>query len=426
MFKKYILKNNMRLVTAPLKSSKTVAVFALVGTGSNYEKKELSGISHFLEHMMFKGTKNRKNTLAITEELDGIGAEYNAFTSNEYTGYYVKLDYTHLDTALDIVSDVMTNSIFQPKEIVKEKGVIIEEINMYKDNPQRQVAQYVENLLYGDQPAGRDITGTKETVSSIKRDDLVEYFNSQYTAKNTVICIAGNFDGKSIKDKVEKYFESFNKGEPNPSVGGKEKTFECQKEPASFIQYKETDQTHFFIAIRSFISMFDKKRFALNLLANILGGTMSSRLFTHIREKKGLAYYISSGVDGSSDTGYLWARAGVNNQKAYEAISAVLGELRKIKRKGITQKELKKAKEYFKGKTFMDIESSDEMASFLGMQEILKNEIMTPEEILKNINAVTVSEINKIAKEILKNENLNLALVGPFKEKNKFDDLLKI
>lgn len=422
MFKKHILKNGMRLITAPLKGTKTVAVLALVSTGSNYEEKEMSGISHFLEHMMFKGTKKRKDTLAITEELDGIGAEYNAFTSNEYTGYYVKSDYTHLDIALDIVSDVLVNSIFHPKEISKEKGVVIEEINMYRDNPQRQVAQYIENLLYGDQPAGRDVTGTKETVSAITRSGLTKYFNSQYTAKNTVVCVAGNFDIKTIESKVENYFSSFNGGEPKE----KAKVFECQKEPASFIQYKDTDQTHFFIAVRSFISMFDQRRFPLNLLANILGGTMSSRLFTRIREKKGLAYYISSGVDVSADTGYLWVRAGVNNQKAFEAISAVLKELRKIKQKGVTQKELKKAKEYFKGKTFMEIESSDELASFLGMQEVLKNEIMTPEEILKNINNVTVSDINKIAKDILKNENLNLALIGPFKDKKKFEDLLKI
>ncbi len=422
MYKKEQLKNNIRLVTAHLKDTQTVTVLVFVGTGSRYETKNISGISHFLEHMMFKGTEKRKNTLVISEELDSVGAEYNAFTGTEYTGYYVKADYTHLKLALDVISDMLINSKFHKKDIEKEKGVVVEEINMYKDNPMRQVAQNLERLLYGDQPAGWDIAGTKKGVNSFLRKDVVDYFNSQYTAENMIVCVAGNFNQEKIKKQVEKYFSKARKGEPKKMQAVKEK----QTAPRLDIEYKKTDQTHLFFALRSFVSSSNERRFSLAILANILGGNMSSRLFINVREKQGLSYYISSGSDTSSDTGYFWIRAGVDNKRAKEAVVAILKELKKIKQKGITKAELKKAKEYFKGKTLMDLESSDELASFLGAQEVLKKEILSPDEMMKKVNAVSLADVNSIAKEIFQNKNLNLALIGPFKDEKGFEKILKL
>ncbi len=421
MFKKYNLKNGIRLVTSKMNGTKTVTVLVLVGTGSKYETKNISGISHFLEHMMFKGTKKRKDTKTITEELDSVGAEYNAFTSNEYTGYYVKADWTNLDLALDIVSDMLLNSKFRKKDMEKEKGVVIEEINMYKDNPQRQVAQNIDKLLFGDQPAGWDIAGTKKSVLSYTRKDLLKYFKDHYVSKNTVVCIAGNFNEKNIKQKVNKYFFSLQKGEPKQ----KKPTKQRQDSPRSLIEYKKTDQTHIVVALRSDLSLFSEKRFALILLANILGGNMSSRMFINIREKQGLAYYISAGTDFSTDTGYLYIRAGIDNKRVKDAVKSILAELKKVKTKGVTQKELKKAKEYFKGKTIMELESSDELAGFLGTQEILKNKIETQDELIKKVSKVKLSEVNTMAKKLFDNKNLNLALIGPFKQ-GDFDDVLKI
>ncbi|MEK7453174.1 MAG: pitrilysin family protein [Patescibacteria group bacterium] len=422
MFKKEILKNNIRLITAPMREAMTVTVLVLIGTGSKYEVKEMSGISHFLEHMIFKGTKKRKDTLAISSELDSIGAEYNAFTSNEYTGYYVKADYTKIDLALDVVSDMLLNSKFNPKEIEKEKGVVIEEINMYKDNPMRQVSNNLGNLIYGDQPAGWDIAGTKDIIRSFIRKDVNKYFLSHYTSNNTVVCVAGNFDKEKIKDKVEKYFSGLRHG----SKKEKEKVFEDQKNSKSSIEYKKTDQTHMILAFRSFIPIADERAPILSILANILGGNMSSRLFINIREKQGLAYYINAGTDSSTDTGYFYIRAGIDNKRVHNAIEGILNEVKKVKYRGVTETELRRAKDYFKGKMVMDIESSDELAIFLGSQEILKNEILTLEDLIKRIEKVKLSQVNNLAKEIFQDKNLNLALIGPFKNKKEFDGLLKV
>jgi len=422
MYKKEKLKNKLRLISSQLKDTQTVTVLVFIKTGSRYETKDISGISHFLEHMMFKGTEKRKNTLVISEELDSVGAEYNAFTGSEYTGYYIKADYTHLNLALDMISDMLINSKFRKKDIEKEKGVVVEEINMYKDNPMRQVAQNLEHLLYGDQPAGWDIAGTKKSVESFSRKDVVSYFNLQYTAENTVICIAGNFDAKNIKKQVEKYFAKIKQGKAKKMLLVKEE----QSAPKLNIEYRKTDQTHLFFALRSFISNSDERRFSLAILASILGGNMSSRLFINVREKQGLSYYISSGSDTSSDTGYFWIRAGVDNKRAKEAVSAILKELKKVKAKGVTEAELKKAKEYFKGKTLMDLESSDELAGFLGAQEILKKDILSPKEMIKKIKSVKLSAVNDLAREVFQNKNLNLALIGPFKNKKDFEEILKI
>jgi predicted Zn-dependent peptidase len=421
MFKKTTLKNGLRILTVPMRETKTVTILVLVGTGSKYETKKISGISHFLEHMYFKGTKKRLSTIAIAEILDKVGGIYNAFTGGEYTGYFAKVDSTHLDLALDWVSDIFLNSTLPEKEIEKEKKVIIEEINMRNDHPMEHVQILWTKLLYGDQPAGWDVAGEKESVVKINRENLIEYMKSQYVAKNTVISLAGNFNEDSVIEKVKKYFSKINTQKPieKPMV------IEKQTKPALLLNPRETDQAHICLGVRAF-NLFHPKRYAQELLAVILGGMMSSRIFLEVRSKLGIAYYVSTTSEANPDTGFIYTQAGLDNQNVKKGILTVLKEYQKISNKKVSKKELKKAKDYLKGKTTLLLEPSDSKASFFAGQELLEEKILTPEEIFAKIDKVTAEDILKVARNIFRPEKLNLALIGPFKEKEKFEKLLKL
>jgi predicted Zn-dependent peptidase len=420
-FKKTLFSNGLRVITLPLKNTKAVTILILVGTGSKYERKELNGISHLLEHMAFKGTKNRPKAFDIAKELDGVGGVYNAFTGKEYMGFWVKVDKSHLNLACDVLSDMLFNSLFKTKEIEKEKKVIFEEINMTKDDPKSYVVELWEKLLYGDQPAGRTITGSKETVAKISRQDLLEYLESQLTGKSVVIVLAGNFWQGDALSKIRHFFSRFPKKEP----AIKEKTREFQKEPQVLLKFKETDQCHLCLGTRTF-NLFSPKRYPLAVLSVLLGGIMSSRLFIEVREKRALGYYIYSYPQHYTDTGYLVTQAGVDNKRVKEAIGVILKEYKRVRERKIPQKELKKAKENIKGKIYLSLETSDAWASFLGTQEILKKEISLPDKECAMIDKVTKDDVLKVAQEIFRPEKLNLALIGPFKEKNIFKDLLKL
>lgn len=420
-FKKTTLKNGLRIITVPTKNTKTVAVIVLVGTGSKYETKDINGISHFLEHMLFKGTKKRSNTMKIVEPLDQIGGHYNAFTSQEYTGYWAKVDASHLDLALDWVSDIYINSLFNVKEIDKERGTILQELNMIFDIPMNYVGYLWFELLYGDQPAGWHIVGTEDTVKSIQRNDFINYLKNHYSAKNTVITVAGNIKQEETINKIKKYFQKINEYKIKDKLPVKEK----QNKPQVLIYYKETDQTHLILGVRAY-NMFHPDRYALSILGDILGGYMSSRLFISVREKQGLAYYIKAGADMDTDVGYLAASSGVDNQRVDKAIKTILEEFKKITKQKVGPKELKKAKDHIKGSALISMEASDEQASFYASQELLTNKILTLEEKFSKINEVTVNDIQRVAKDIFKPEKLNLALIGPFKDKKRFDKLLKI
>ena len=422
MFKKTTLKNGLRVITAPQESTQAVTVLVLVGTGSKYEKKETKGISHLLEHLLFKGTRKRPNQIAIAEPLDRVGGIYNAFTGKEYTGFFAKVDAQHFDLALDIISDIYLNSKLDPKEIEKEKRVIIEEINMYYDTPSSYVQNLWDKVLYGDQPAGWDIAGTKESVLRISREDLFNYMKVQYSASNTVVCVAGNI-GNNFKviDKIKRYFSKI---KPKRTIQ-KPPVIEKQKKPKCLLKNKKTDQTHFCLGVRGY-NLFHPQRFAQELLAAILGGMMSSRLFIKIREELGLAYYIKTTADSNTDTGCLVTQAGVDNQRVEKAISAVLREYKKISQKKVPLKELKKAKEHLEGKMSLLLETSDARASFYGLQEILENKILSPREIYAKIDQVSANDILRVSQEVFHPQKLNLALIGPFKDSQRFQKLLKL
>lgn len=421
MFKKFILKNGLRIITIPQKNTQAVTVLVLVGTGSKYEKKEESGISHFLEHMYFKGTKKRPTSLEIAETLDKIGGIYNAFTSQEYTGYFAKVAASHFELALDWVSDIFLNSILPEKEVEKERGVIIEEINMRKDHPIEYVLVLWQKLLYGDQPAGWDIAGSIETVSKISRFHLINYRKEQYTAFNTIICLAGNFNEKKGVEKVKKYFSKIKTGK----IRKKPPIIENQTKPEVLLEERNTDQTHLAIGVKTY-NLFHPMRYAQEILGLILGGMMSSRLFEKIRTKMGIAYYIETDVYSDPDSGYLVTHTGLDNENVEKGILAILKEYKKVKEEGISKSELKKAKDCLKGKMTLLLESSDAQASFYAGQEILEKKILTPKEIFKKIDKVSQRDILKVARDIFRPEKLNLALIGPFKEEKKFKEILKI
>ncbi len=421
IYKKITLKNGLRIITIPQKNTQAVTVLVLVKTGSKYEKKEENGISHFLEHMCFKGTKKFPSPVAVAEVMDKLGGVYNAFTDQEYTGYFGKVESSYFKIVFDWVSELFLNPLLSKEEIEKEKKVIIEEINMIYDNPMTYVGVLWLKLLYGDQPAGWDIAGTKETVMKINRKKLLEYREKQYVPSNTLICLAGNFDQNLAKKMVEKYFSKLKPKTPLK----KEKVIEKQEKPECLLESRKTDQTHIILGVRGY-NLFHPLRYGLEILSIILGGMMSSRLFVKIRGKLGLAYYINSDVEENPDTGYLFIRSGIDNNRVDLAISTILKELKKMREKKISVSELKKAKENLKGKLALSLEPSDAQAIFFGLQELLENKILTLKEIYKKIDQVSPAMILKIARDIFKPEKLNLALVGPFEKKEKFEKILKI
>ncbi len=421
MYKKTTLSDGLRIITVPMADTKTVTVLVLVATGSKYETKEINGISHFLEHMTFKGTKKRPTPIAIVEPLDRIGSQYNAFTGQEYTGYYAKANGRHLDLLLSIMSDITLNPNFNQEEINKERGVIIEEINMYEDNPARKIGDVWTDLLYGDQPAGWDTAGKKEIIAKLMRDDFVRYHNNHYVAPKTVVVVSGTIESNNVIKKIKNLFKPVNAGKGKNKVPTKE----YQRKPEVKVFYKKTDQTHIALGVRSY-NIFDKRRYAADVLATILGGGMSSRLFQLLRDKMGAAYYVRTFSDESTDTGNLATWAGIDNRRAQEIIKAIIKEYQKIKRVKVSATELNKAKEHLEGGLILGIETSDELASFYGFQEILKNEIMKPEEVIKKIRAVNADDILEAAQDIFRPEKLNLAVIGPFKDKERFASLLKI
>lgn len=420
-YKKTKLSNGLRILTVPVKNTQTVTVVVMVGVGSRYETEKEAGLSHFIEHMMFKGTEKRPKTLDISEELDSIGGEFNAFTSSDKTAYYAKVDSKHLEVALDVVSDIFLNSKIENEEIEKEKGTIIQEINMIEDTPIVDVEIVLGNILYKKNPLGRHIAGFKKTVSTFKRKDFADYISRFYVANDTVVCIAGNFNEKKALRLARKYFSKMKKG-MKPKY---EKVIESQKLPEMILKNKNTDQTHLILGSRAY-DYNHRDRFVLGLLSIILGGNMSSRLFTEVREKRGLAYQIRTSVDSFEDCGYVATQAGVNHDKLEVTIETILNEYRKISREKVSQKELQNAKEYIKGKSVMGFESSDEVAMFFVDQETKKKKIMTLPEIFKNIDKVTENDILRVAKDVFQNKKLNLAVIGPHKNEKKLKKILNL
>ena len=420
-FEKITLDNGLRLILAPLPAFRSITAIILCGAGSRYETRETNGVSHFLEHMFFKGTKSRPTAAEISHALDEIGADYNAFTGKETTGYHIKSASEHLPLILEMLADMLWNSKFDEAEIEKERGVIIEELNLYEDTPMRRVSEVYEQVLWGDQPLGWDIGGRPEVIRKLGRADFINYINARYLPNNMVISLAGHFDGKETIAQVKKYFGNM----ARQSVGGFVPVSENQKKPQLKVIYKKTDQAHLVVGVRAF-KIGHPNRYTAAVLGTILGGGMSSRLFINVREKRGLAYYVRADHESYLDTGTLAASAGVDLKRMEDAIKVILLEFKKITKEKVLDKELKKAKEYLKGRIILAWEDSRTAALSFGSDEILEGKIRTLDEYLKRIDEVRAEDILRVAKFLFTNSKLNLAVIGPFRDAEKFEKILKL
>jgi len=420
-FKKISLGNGLRLILAPQSTGFAASVLILVEAGSEYETKKTNGLSHFLEHMTFKGTARRPRPGMIAEELAALGAQSNAFTTQEFTGYWAKVAAPKLPKILEIVSDLYLNPIFAPEEIEKERGVIIEELNMYEDMPMRKVQDIFLSLMYGDQPAGWDVGGEKEIIRKLTRDDFLSYRSERYVMPGTVVIVSGKFNEKTVVRQVK---EAFGNLKRHPFVK-KSKTREKQAKPKLMLKLKESDQGHLVLGFRAF-DLFDKRRYALQVLGDILGGGMSSRLFKKVREELGAAYYIHADEELFLDHGIFSISAGVDHAKIEIVIKAILEECRKLSETDVPAEELQRSKDHMIGGLLLGLETSDQLASFYGGQEILTKDILQPKEIIDRINATTGKEVRAVAKVIFKNKGLNLAIIGPYRNQTIFEKILTI
>ncbi|MDB5238486.1 MAG: hypothetical protein JWM46_756 [Candidatus Kaiserbacteria bacterium] len=418
----HTLSNGLRIILAPQASSNTATVMVMAGTGSRYEDPKENGLAHFLEHMFFKGTKKRTSARVISEELDAIGSVYNAFTSKERTAYYAKVSDIYIDTAIDVITDIFLHSTLPTKEITKERGAIIQEIDMYEDMPMRTIDNVFDALMFGtEHPLGRTILGPKENIRSFKRTDFSAYLKKNYSPSNTVVVIAGSFNCKKVLSKIRKEF-----GALKPTAAPTYLSFtHAQTSARVLIKHKKTDQTQLMLGVPAY-PYGHRDEYALAVLATILGGGMSSRLFMEVREKRGLAYSVQAWVDKYPDVGSLVVQAGVEHAKLEKAVATILTEFKKITRNKVPAVELKKAQAYMKGTLTLSLETSDHIAENAATSLINTGRVQTLEEVLKQVDAVTVSDIQRVAKDILRTDGLNLAVIGPHTEEKALLKLLKI
>ncbi|OGZ47241.1 MAG: hypothetical protein A3J54_01385 [Candidatus Ryanbacteria bacterium RIFCSPHIGHO2_02_FULL_45_13b] len=420
---KTTLKNGMRVITVPMKDTKSLTLLALFGTGSRYETKKTNGVSHFLEHLFFKGTTSRPRPGDVSQALDDVGAEHNAFTSKEYTGYWVKAASRHIPLALDIVSDILIEPLFKAEEIEKERGVIFQEMHMYLDTPRRYVHDLFESLVYGDEPLGWEIIGTSHSLRGLTRKDILAYRKSQYVGSNAVLVVAGSFHEEDTLGRIKKAFERLPAGSAKPCS-----PFSVIKKDVSrvHLEFKKSDQTHVVIGARSNFSMFHDERYAVALLATILGGKTSSRLFQEIREKRGLAYTVSAMTEQFLDSGYFSVYAGVPHGKTKEVVRRIRDEFWRAGESGISSRELRQAKDFWRGQFAISLESSDEVASFYGTHELFYKDVVSPEEVMEKIEHVTREEVTSVAQEIFHKQSVCLALIGPHRDDMAYEQLIRV
>jgi predicted Zn-dependent peptidase len=417
-FERQTLPNGLRLLTAPVPQAQSVSCFVMLAAGSRYETRETNGIAHFSEHMFFKGTERRPTARDIAGEVDSIGGEFNAFTNKEYTGYYVRCAAEHRDIALDVIVDMLRHSRFDAKEIDREKGVIIEEMNMYYDTPRDFVDGVYEELIYGDHPLGWEVIGRKETVQGATRDTFLDYLGDWYKPSRMVVGIGGRI-GDGLTERIEELLgdlEDAPTGSPPPALplpdGSRVK-----------VHTKQSDQAHICLGVRS-RPIADPSRYIITVLTTVLGGGMSSRLFTEVRERRGLAYYIFTTNYSYTDTGSLYAQGGVDINRIDEAVGTVAQELKNMAATQVPEDELRKAKNFAKGRFVLQLESPHGLINFGLRREVLEGQAPEPEEVLTGIEAVTAEDVQQLAQELINDEAIRLAVIGPFDDPDRFEKLL--
>jgi len=415
----YTLKNGIPVILNPMKGTDVVTALILFKVGSRHENPANNGVSHFVEHLFFKGTTNRPTTLHISKELDGVGADFNAFTSKDYTGYYVKVAAKHTELAVDILEDLLFHPIFDPVEIDRERGVIIEEINMYEDNPMATADELAEQLLFGaDHPLGYRIAGPRKNITNITREEILKYRDLHYHSENMVVILAGNLPANA-KAMIQQRFAKA----PHPTrTMPKRKSFSySQKQLRLEVVTKKTAQSHLALAFPG-PTYTARTAAATRVLSTILGGNMSSRLFIQVRERQGLCYYIRSGISPYEDMGVFTIQAGFDTKRIHQAIAGITDELVKIrsaKTADITKEELQKAKEYIAGKMSLHLEDSEEVASWWGKQALFMKKLGTVEQFEKAIRQVTIADVQKIAAQTFVKNKANLVIIGPYSQSQR-------
>lgn len=411
MFEEYHLDNGPRVILVPQGGTKSVTTLVMYPVGSRHESESLSGASHYIEHLMFKGTEKRKNTQILTREIDKFGAEYNAFTGKESTGYYIKVGAPYFETAVDLLSDMLFHSLFDAKEMEKEKTVIVEELRMYRDNPLMNIDSIFETLLYRGSPLGRDIGGTDKHVLGFKRPEVLEYRERHYHPKNIIVVVAGAFP-ENTKYILQTYFGSLHDKKNREASHFKPACFGSEKKSDRIaVEHKQTDQTQLMLGFPAF-EYGRSEHAALSLMNTILGGSMSSRLFIQIRERRGLAYMVSSGTERFRDTGYMYVRAGLESKNINKAIEVVKKEISKILERGVTARELKDAKTHIRGSMSLSMEDSSAQANWYAKQALFMKSIQTPEDQLQDIEQVTLDQVKQVAKKVFKLQSMRVAIIG--------------
>jgi predicted Zn-dependent peptidase len=419
VYERHTLSNGLRVLTAPLDHAQSVACYVMLAAGSRYEHADNRGIAHFAEHMFFKGTEKRPTARDIAMEVDSIGGEFNAFTSKEYTGYYIRCAGEQRDQALDVLVDMLRNSKFDSEELEREKGVIIEEMNMYVDTPRDYVSSVYEELLFGSNPLGWETLGTKDTIRAATRETFLDYLGDWYTPQRMVVGVAGAV-GNDLMPKLEELLGDMSgngSGTPAPAQ------VESSTKPQVKINRKDSDQANVCLGVPSY--PFDHPdRYALQLLGTVLGTGMSSRLFLEVREKRGLAYYVYAFNSSFTDTGTLFSQAGVDLNRAEEAVEVIASEFRKLAEEPVPAAELEKARALAKGRFVLQTESPNGLILFGLRREVLEGQAAEPEEILAGLDAVTVEDVSRVAQDVIANEGMRLAVIGPFDDASKFEALL--
>jgi predicted Zn-dependent peptidase len=416
VFERSELQNGLRVLTAPMPHAQSVSCVIMLAAGSRYETRETNGIAHFAEHMFFKGTERRPTARDIAGEIDSIGGEFNAFTGKEYTGYYVRCGAETRDTALDVLVDMLRNSRFDPEEIEREKGVIIEEMNMYYDTPRDFIGGVYELLLYGDQPLGWDIIGRKETVRSATRETFTDYTGTWYAPERMVVGIGGQL-GEGLHERLEGLL-----GDLEPRPTGSPAEMQPVENGRVKVHTKASDQAHLVLGVRS-RPLTDPDRYVLQLLATVLGGGMSSRLFTEVRERRGLAYYVFGSNHSYTDAGSLYAQSGVDLNRIDEAVTTIAEQFRLLAEEEVPSEELEKARNFAKGRFVLQLESPHGTLMFGLRREVLEGKAEEPQAVLDALDAVTAEDLQRVAQDIV-DDGPYLSVIGPFDDAERFEKLL--
>ena len=422
LYEKTTLPNGVRVVTGPMTGVRSASLIFYYGVGSRYERPEIAGVSHFLEHMLFKGTERRPDPMIISQEIEGVGGVLNAATGRESTSYWCKVPSTHLATSFDVIADIVRNSVIDQTELDKERSVIVEEIRSINDAPEDLVHEVIDEVVWGEQGVGRSIAGSEETVGNVTRDGMIDFWRRNYGPDRLVVAAGGDVRHEDVVALSERCFGDL---APPAAPDGFDVAVPTQEAARIRLVERDTEQAHLCLAMPA-LSYVTERRYVQSTIEAVLSSGMSSRLFQEIREKRGLVYSVYGYFRPYADVGQGVIYAGTDLERVEETVGAIVEELRKLRDEPVPAEELRRTKELRKGRLLMGLEDSRSVASWIGSQELTYGEIKTPEEVMEKIEAVTVEEVQELSQELFREDRLNLAVIGPYSDEQPFADLLRL